>query len=282
MKIKIIGSNSYIGNHLYDKLLSLGHEVAVFDAKERTVEECSFDGIDSVVIVAAIVHKKHCKDSKLFERINADLPFEYAQKAKKFGVKQVVFISTMAVYGAKKTLCGTFIDNKSPLNPTSLYGKSKLLGERKLLSLKDDIFKISIVRPANVYGIGAKGHYFDGFVKLARLFPTNPIIEYNAIQGIIFIDNLVEAIIKIIVFMMDGIFALQDIDSPTSSKLIEMINACLQNKKKKSAFPWNIISINKSLYGKIFGGISYSEEMLTFSKSCQIVTTADAVKRIVK
>ena len=54
--------------------------------------------------------------------MNCSLTIELAQKARVAGVKHFIFFSTMAVYSGT-----TEIMESTPLNPTSMYGKSKLV-----------------------------------------------------------------------------------------------------------------------------------------------------------
>ena len=87
------------------------------------------DEFDAVVFAAAIVHRKDITDEALYYRVNAQLPYEFAQKAKEEGVKRFLFLSTAAVYGVGKTLPNTMtITGDMPLAADDLYGKSKLEG----------------------------------------------------------------------------------------------------------------------------------------------------------
>ena len=102
MNILIIGKDSYIGNHIDDWLNQFGHNVNQLDV--MTDEWMSFDysPFDVLVHVAGIVHRPKCTDWELYKRVNTDMPFEIAKKAKEQGVKQFVYFSTMGVYKAEK------------------------------------------------------------------------------------------------------------------------------------------------------------------------------------
>ena len=74
----------------------------------------------------------------------------------KFGLENIIFSSTAAVYGAPKYLP---IDENHPLNPTTNYGLSKLINENfcKLFSQHDINF--TILRISSVYGNGQKERF---------------------------------------------------------------------------------------------------------------------------
>ena len=101
-------------------------------------------GFDAVVFAAAIVHRKDITDESLYNRVNAQLPYDLAQKAKAEGVKRFLFLSTAGVYKSNKTLPASIITADTPLEPDGPYGKSKLEGERLLKTLADDNFLLSI------------------------------------------------------------------------------------------------------------------------------------------
>jgi len=64
---------------------------------------------------------------------------------------KIIFLSSQAVYGVTNK---NKIDEQTATNPTSSYGKTKLLSEKKLFTLKDN--RIIILRIFSVYGIGLK------------------------------------------------------------------------------------------------------------------------------
>jgi UDP-glucose 4-epimerase len=106
MKIVITGANSYIGNCLQNYIQNIDREAEIFQLDVEGEQWRGFDfyGYDTVVHVAAIVHRKDHVSEAEYNRVNAELTAEIAQKAKTHGVGQFVFLSTMAVYGVEKSL----------------------------------------------------------------------------------------------------------------------------------------------------------------------------------
>ena len=68
--------------------------------------------------------------------------------------KQFVFCSSAIVYGAKMPT-SVLIDETSPLNPASHWGKSKVVCEQTFRRAAErGAFKATVVRPGHTYGPG--------------------------------------------------------------------------------------------------------------------------------
>ncbi len=163
-RVLITGANSYIGTSFeeYVKNKDSNFEIDTLDLLDPNWEEFDFSGYDSIFHVAAIVHKREKKISyEEYKKVNTDLPVLIAKKAKKAGVSQFIFLSTMSVYGLNTGK----IASSTLAIPTTKYGQSKYQAEEELLKLRDCQFKLVIVRPPIVYGKGSKGKLFD-FIKV--------------------------------------------------------------------------------------------------------------------
>ena len=264
MRIVIIGKNSYIGGYIKNYLTSFGHEVYEFDIEHNELNETIFENVDSVIHVAAIVHRKDIKDYKIYKKINTDLPYKVAQLAKANGVAQFVFLSSMAVYKQDKSLKGNWLDEHSECNPQSLYGKSKYEAELLLNSLSEANFKICHIRPANVYGKNCRGAYMESFRKIVQRLPCIPVAYENVKQGMLYIENLVELVKLIVENKAEGIYPAQDKTAVSSVELMEEIAKSITVKNKKSRFlgiPFKIFRI--SVVKKLYGGVAYTREYAT-------------------
>lgn len=214
-KILIVGANSYIGNafekHIMNKCSS-HHEMQTKD--ELIVEKVhasngdwkyvNYEQYDVVIILAAIVHQKEKSEmEELYRQVNCDMPIEIASKAKMAGVKQLIFMSTAAVYGSVVT----HITKDTKPNPDTLYGKSKLEAEYKIKEMETEEFRVAIIRPPMVYGEGCKGNY-TRLVKLATYNPIYPKI--NNKRSMIHIDTLCDYMEEIIQNNSSDTFLPQD------------------------------------------------------------------------
>lgn len=267
MKILIIGKNSYIGNHIDEWLSKRGHQVMQLDVLADEWKTFDYSQYDAIVHVAGIVHQPNCQDWELYKRVNTDMPITIATVAKKAGVKQYVFISTMGVYGVGKRLTPNIVDEKTPLAPEGMYGKSKLMAEEGLHELQDDTFKVAFVRPPSVYGKGCRGGYITGFVSITRRLPVIPRAYEGVRQSFIYIDNLCECVRLVIENHLYGAFCPQDDEVPNANRLIEVICEGIGKKYRASLMlGWCMRLVGFiPLVKKAYGGIEYSRSLSEIS-----------------
>lgn len=163
------------------------------------------------------------RDKDLYFRVNRDLAYEVAKKAKKEGVSQFIFLSSMSVYGMET---GVITRDTVP-QPKSLYGKSKLEAEKLIEHLNDQTYKVAILRPPMVYGKGCKGNY-PKLAKLAKITPLFPDIDNK--RSMIYVDNLSKFLKVIIDDNQSGLFFPQNNEYVKTSELVKLI-AKYNNKK---------------------------------------------------
>lgn len=284
MKILVVGKGSYIGSNIQAFLEKKNHKVKEFDILNNDLLEEDLRGIDVVIHVAAIVHRKDIHDYSIYYKVNVELPVSVAQKAKRNGVKQFIFLSSMAIYGEEKQLKGNIIDEQTLCKPISHYAKSKLEAEHKLQGLEDQNFKIAIVRPANVYGKGCRGNYISGFCKVVKKLPVIPFAYANTKQGLIYIDNLCQLVYLIIEKRGQGVFPAQDNPPVSSLELMNELAKALGLKRKKSKiFGWLFYIFRCKPVKKLFGGVAYDEKYAqTILGEYQIVSFEEAIQKTIK
>lgn len=171
MKVLVTGGCGYKGSVLVPALLDKGHEVTVVDVMwfgnflpehpKLTVEkksvlcakEIDFNGVDAVIHLSSVANDP-CGDlnPKLTWETSGLATMEVADLAAKAGVKQFIYASSGSVYGVSED---ERVVETSELNPISEYNKTKMVGERVLLSYKDDMV-VQIVRPATVCGLSPR------------------------------------------------------------------------------------------------------------------------------
>lgn len=206
-KVLVIGASSYIGQKFKEYVLLNNKNDLVVDmtsASDGSWRNVDFKGYDTILHLSAIVHRKEKKNMEgLYYEVNHRLAVEVAKKAKDSQVRQFVFMSTAAVYGAH-TGC---ITKETLPKPTTFYGKSKLAAENDIIKLQDDDFKVAIVRPPMVYGEGCKGNY-QRLVKLVKYIPIFP--EYHNKRSVLNINRLCEYLLDLIIKEQNGLFQPQD------------------------------------------------------------------------
>ena len=171
MKILVTGACGYKGHVLVPKLLNRGYQVIGLDVMwfgnfhlphpnlqlingdVRDIDAINLQGIDAIIHLSSIANDP-CGDSdpKLTWEVSALATMQLADKAKRKGVKRFIYASSGSVYGVKDELNVT---EELELKPISEYNKTKMVGERVLLSYSDDMV-VQIVRPATVCGVSPR------------------------------------------------------------------------------------------------------------------------------
>jgi UDP-glucose 4-epimerase len=251
-KILITGANSYIGTSFerWIRQWPENYQAYSLDLHKDEWKNHDFSLYDVVLHVAGIVHIKEKKcNIEQFYKVNRDLAYETASIARVHNVKQFIYMSTMSVYGMDEGV----INKETSLNPKTHYGKSKLQAEEMLLNLRDENFKIVIVRPPMVYGKHCRGNYnyLSRFAKILPIFPA----MYNE-RSMIYIDNLSEYIRVIIDNNTEGTFFPQNNEYVKITEMVQMI-ADIHGKKIYSTKLLNpfIKFLPIHLYKKIFGSL---------------------------
>jgi UDP-glucose 4-epimerase len=269
MKVIIAGQHSYVGTHVHEWLSEKhGWDVSeidmISDSWKHQVD--LFRGVDAVIHVAAIVHRpKEEITWEEYHKVNTLLPLEVAQKAKNHGVRHFIFISTMGVYKGEKKLPTSFvISSNTPLESTSHYGRSKLEAEERLKQLRSDDFKVSIVRPPNIYGVGCPGNYIRKFVQLADMLPVFPDAFTQSRQGFLYIDNLSELLYQILATETTGCFTPQDDAGISTVELLRLIARVRHRKVHFSKLlGWGVSGLSwLPIVKKLYGGIAFAPEIL--------------------
>lgn len=263
LKILIVGKDSYIGNHIDRWLSECGCNVSQLDVLTDEWKTYNYNGYDSIVHVAGIVHRPECNDWELYKRVNTDMPTAIAQKAKSCGVRQYIYISTMGVYGVNKKLTPNIINANTPLMPDDMYSRSKLMAEEGLMKLQDDSFNVVCVRPPSVYGKDCRGGYISGFASIVKLLPVIPLAYEDVKQSFIYIDNLSELVRQAIVNNLHGVYCPQDEKSVNANTLMKAIAEGMGKKRWISRIlGWGVRLMSfLPLVQKAYGGVEYSKSL---------------------
>lgn len=253
-RVLIIGEHSYIGTRLAQELKNRQIKVELVSARNREWENVALEKYDSVVIAAAIVHQKETKENRLlYKKVNRDMPIAIARKAKTAGVGQIVFLSSMAVFGSQYER----ITLETEPKPETFYGKSKYEAEQELRKMENKDFHIAIVRPPMVYGENCPGHYgcLKKVAKYAFLFP-----DTENKRSMIEVGNLTGQLAEIILNAQGGIYHPQDADYVNTAQMVKGMRE--EMGKKTCLFTWMnwlIIPLGRriGIVGKVFGNLWY-------------------------
>lgn len=263
-KILITGANSYIGTSFEKWVVQYPdiYTVDTVDMIDGLWKKKDFSIYDVIFHVAGIAHIKETKENQdLYYKVNRDLAYDTATKAKAEGVKQFIFLSSMSVYGIENGV----VDRNSSLNPKSNYGKSKLQAEEIIKRLGDDTFDVAILRPPMIYGKGCKGNY-PRLSKLVVKVPIFPNIDNK--RSMIYIDNLCEFVKILIDDCSSGLFFPQNREYVKTSEMVRLISEA-HGKKIWMTKLFNPLLrlVRISTFNKVFGDLVYEKRMSEHKKN---------------
>ncbi|TPP05472.1 NAD-dependent epimerase/dehydratase family protein [Rhizobium glycinendophyticum] len=202
----VFGGSGFIGTHLVARLAAEGHRVVSVDIKPPRIRRdgviylnadvrdlSKFDPgmqIHRIYNLAAVHTTPGHPDHQYYET-NILGATAITALARRLGVKEIVFTSSISVYGpGEETKSET-----SPPAPVSPYGWSKFMAERIQIAWleEDDSRRLVICRPAVIFGPGEGGN----FTRMATLMKKGFFVypgRKDTIKACFYVDDLLDAL----------------------------------------------------------------------------------------
>jgi nucleoside-diphosphate-sugar epimerase len=218
VKIMVTGAAGYIGAAAVARLLAAGHEVRGLDSlrfggtallgsyltgrftlsngdvRDHGAVAQAAAGADAVVHLAGIVGDPACAaQPELAEEVNLGATVAVHELARKAGIGRFVFASTCSVYGH----CDTPATEGAPLNPLSLYARTKADAESRLLGMPADGMATTILRFATVYGLAPRMRFdlvVNAFVVQALTAGRIRVFTPHAWRPLVHVADVADAI----------------------------------------------------------------------------------------
>ena len=219
------------------KILSIDHEVVgtysktningLYKLNATNKEEVSKflleHNPDVVINTIALTSSVACeKNPKLAEELNYSTAKNITEISKEIGAA-VVFISSSYVFDG---LSGNYTEEDIP-NPTTQYGKTKVMAEKKILELKNGI----VLRVDTMYGYNGK-EYNTGIIQ--NIFSNKDIVLGNPDQmrQPLLADDLADIIVSLVKEKKKGIFNVAGPDKISMLNFIKKLKLLTRNESK--------------------------------------------------
>lgn len=288
-KVLITGANSYIGT-TFEKWIFENCDSVTTETQDMVGDEWrkrDFHGYDSIFHVAGIAHadvgKVTDEQKKVYYMVNTDLAIECAEKAKREGVGQFIYMSSIIVYGeSAETGKKKVITRNTPLAPANFYGDSKMKAEEGLRKLENEKFKVVILRPPMIYGKGSKGNY-PLLSKMANKLPLFPDVRNE--RSMLYVGNLCKFVSLMIINEEGGIFFPQNAEYVCTSRMVAAIASSHGRRIRLTRMFGPALFIVARLGGKIgslvnkaFGSMVYEKDISIYKQAYQIYDLEESIR----
>ena len=267
----VTGASGFIGHHLVPALRQRGFSVtqavrrhagseessggifAVGDMGPDTDWGAALNQVDVVVHLAARVHvlKDSASDpSREFRVANVLGTERLARSAAAKGVRRLIYLSSIGVNGNQSGL-KVFTEQDEP-RPYDAYAVSKWEAEEALRAVAVETgLEIVILRPPLVYGPGNPGNFLRLLELVSSGWPL-PLRAFNNRRSLIFVSNLVDAIIHCALHPAAAgqTYLVKDGEDVSTPGLIRRLAVLMGRSPRLISFPPSLLRWAAKIMGK--------------------------------
>jgi nucleoside-diphosphate-sugar epimerase len=224
-------------------------EFVVGDITHPSTIDTIMPGATIVVHLAALLDVFNPSASLLtdYERVNVAGTRCVVESALRWGVRRLVFFSTISVYGPS---CDSILDETSTTHPHGKYGETKLAAEKLVLEAPnaDGQPLGSVLRLAAVYGPRIKGNYQRLVRALARRHFVS-IGEGTNRRALIYEKDVGQAVLLAARHPAAAgqIFNLSDGQNHAMNTILDVICSALGRKKPRLRLPAEPVLVAASM-----------------------------------
>jgi UDP-glucose 4-epimerase len=207
--VLVTGADGFVGRHMVSALTQAGWHVRCaqrsvgptsstadavtgLELGPSTNWQAALKGVGAVVHLAARAHRsKNTQQREIdsYFSINVEGTMQLARSAALAGVREFIFLSSIAVNGSTTDGRGPFSEQDS-IAPNTVYGETKAAAEHGLSILANGTMSITTIRAPMIYGAGAVGN----FCRLLSTVRSGVPLPFGLIQNrraFLGIDNLI-------------------------------------------------------------------------------------------
>ncbi|MFH7825438.1 NAD-dependent epimerase/dehydratase family protein [Kluyvera sp. 142359] len=218
-------------SHFFPELTVLG------DVRDLNSMEAELAGFDTVVLLAA-EHRDDVSPTSLYYDVNVQGTRNVLAAMTKNGVKNIIFASSVAVYGLNKVNP----DESHPEDPFNHYGKSKWQAEevlREWYNEEPDARSLTIVRPTVIFGERNRGNVYNLLKQIAggKFAMVGSGTNYKSMA---YVGNIVEFIKYKLLNVEKGYEVYNYVDKPdlNMNQLVAEVEKSLDKKIPSVHLPY--------------------------------------------
>lgn len=204
-KVIFVGASGFVGTRLIETansefdIKNLDKQDSHFypditvngDVREQSSLDNHFSGQQTVVLLAA-EHRDDVSPTSLYYDVNVQGTRNVLAAMDKNGVKNIIFTSSVAVYGLNKKNP----DENHPIDPFNHYGKSKWQAEEVLRAWHSEAPEersLTILRPTVIFGERNRGNVYNLLKQIAS-GKFAMVGAGNNYKSMAYVGNIVEFI----------------------------------------------------------------------------------------
>ncbi|MCB9963501.1 MAG: NAD-dependent epimerase/dehydratase family protein [Rhodospirillales bacterium] len=293
MTIAITGGSGFIGTVLARRLAASGQAFKILDiapskefpehvefvdvrdapALERALKGCG------LVYHLAAEHKDDVSPVSLYYSVNVDGAKNLVAAAEKNGIEQIIFSSTVALYGLNN---GDSKETSTP-SPFNDYGQSKLESEKVFedWALKDPARKLVMMRLVATFGIGNRGNIYNLIAQVVR-GKFLMVGRGKNKKSLAYVEN-VAAFLEYCQGFGPGVSIYNYVDKPdyTMNELVADISAAAERKSSALRIPYIVGLLGGACFDLLaaLSGRTFPISLVRVRKFCaDTVVNADKVQ----
>lgn len=220
-------------SHFYPQLTQIG------DVREQAVLDRALEGQTTVVLLAA-EHRDDVSPASLYYDVNVQGTRNVLAAMDKNQVKNIIFTSSVAVYGLNKTNP----NEHHPHDPFNHYGKSKWQAEEVLrgwYNQDPENRALTIIRPTVIFGERNRGNVYNLLKQIAsgKFAMIGPGKNYKSMA---YVGNIVEFIKHRILQPVKGYEVYNYVDKADLSmnQLVAVVEQSLGKKIPSTHIPYPV------------------------------------------
>jgi len=268
--VAVTGATGFVGRRVLEELRCRGDVVVGISRRpspervpcERVVTEIgsqtdwagALGGVEVVVHCAARVHllRERVADPwSAYRAVNVEGTRRLAEQAARYGVRRIVFLSSVKAAGERSALGRPLKVSDAPV-PEDAYGVSKREAEHALLEVGAATgLEVVIVRPPLVYGPGVKGNLFRLMTAVARGWPL-PLGALDNRRSIVSLANLTDFISRCVgsPIAAGRTFFVSDGEDLSTTSLVRRMGVALDRPARLLPVPGTVLSMLGRVTGK--------------------------------